>query len=141
MTISVSTGTSRSIVLAAAQLERAAFDLAGDLHFVLVVGERRRRGEHERHRRSEQDRGFQRFAARFGFGLILREMVRAPQSHAQLRVADDLAAVKRKVGNAAVRLACQKDAGGEVRAAVVLEIGDLRQVGESDLLEIIRLPP
>ena len=123
---------------AAAQGKRRTGDLAGDLHLVLVIGvavpPRRARAQ----RRAMQDRSFECFAARLGLGLVLGEMMRAPEPNAQLRVADDLAAMERQVGNAAVGLARQKDTGRQVGPAVALEIGDLRQVGEADLFEVVR---
>ena len=42
------------------------------------------------------------------------------------------------IAEAAVWLARQKHASSQIRTAIVLEVGDLRQVGELDLLEIVR---
>ena len=85
---------------AASQIEWRAGDLAGDLHLVLVVAEWRGGGEHQADRRSEQDRSFERFAARLGLRLVLRLDDASVRAGLATLVVDDLAAVERQIWNA-----------------------------------------
>src|SRR5579885_572551 len=60
------------------------------------------------------------------------------ESDAKLFVAHDHRAVEREIGDAGVRLFGEKDRGGEIGRCVPLPVGDLRQLRDLSVTQVVR---